>query len=43
MGAVARDVKKLFAGLLWWKARDAPDLKADFEAMEKVDEVSLRG
>jgi hypothetical protein len=39
---VALEVKKLFTGLLLWKARDGTVLKADREAMEMV-EVSLKG
>ncbi len=42
VGLVVREVKKVFAGLLLWKARAGTDLKADFDARETV-EVSLNG
>jgi len=35
-GAVARDVKKAFAGLVLWNARTGADLKAVFETLERV-------
>jgi hypothetical protein len=39
---VALEVKKLFTGLLLWKAREGTDLNADREARERV-EVSFKG
>lgn len=42
-GVVARYVKKLLAGLLLWKAREGTDLKADRDAMDRVEEESVKG
>ena len=42
IGVVVLEVKKLAAGLEWWKARIGVDLNADFETYPRV-EVSRKG
>lgn len=39
---VVREVKKLAAGLAWWKDRIGVDLKADLDTSPRVD-VSRKG